>query len=501
MTTAPVSSFQRSGGGGLSVEPKELKVGGEGAIFRVSEPAGCVLKCYLPPVLSAKGRLLAAKVQAMVDNTPKDPEAGQGHVSLAWPKETVLDARGGFVGFLMPLIDTMSSAELHMVSNPSDRKRGTKEAPWLPGFTWKYLLQVAQNLSTACAALHESGYVIGDFNERNVLVKNDGLVTLVDCDSMQVPSRSGHAFLCEVGRPEFTAPELLHADLKKVQRSVESDRFPLAVHIYQLLMEGRQPFAGKWSGKGEKPTVFALAEQGMFVQKGVKYFVPQAGTPPFSILTDEVRALFLRAFVDGATDPSSRPDGIEWSSALRKMASTLVTCQKLKGHCYAGHLTSCPWCALEAASQRKSTGRQVGLSPVKTPARSAHSGQSQHSVRRRLQSRKTRTQSPPQLSAPVVQQWTPPGAPANPYGQSFPGTPQPWVPPTQAWTPPKQSHPKYPGRLRRFWPWLLVFWGLSVVIVAVGEKSQTYRGANIAFGLIVAAIGVVVVRRRKQRGY
>ena len=106
------------------------------------------------------------------------------------------------------------------------------------------MLRVATNLASAAQALHDAGYVIGDFNERNIMVRKNALVTLVDCDSMQVPSSTGKPFLCEVFRPEFTAPELLHVNLSKQMRTPESDRFPLAVHIYQLLMEGPQSFRG-----------------------------------------------------------------------------------------------------------------------------------------------------------------------------------------------------------------------------------------------------------------
>jgi hypothetical protein len=353
MTTTPAARSYRFGSGGdCQLVLPRVDRGGEGEIFRLRSQSDLVLKLYHPDVLAERGATLAVKIPAMIENPPDDPTREQDHVSLAWPLDTVVDQQGVFTGYVMPFIDTSSSAKLHMVSNPSDRKRSEKAPDWLSGFRWDYLLRTATNLASATQALHEKGYVIGDFNESNVLVRQNTFVTLVDCDSMQVPSPSGNPFLCRLMRPEFTAPELIHENLAVVPRTQESDLFPLAVHIYQLLMEGRHPFAGVWHARTDKPERHELAARGLFVQKGDKSLTPQAGTPAFAILTDEVRALFLRAFVNGAKDPGARPSALEWYEALQAMATTLVTCETEAAHKYAGHLQKkCPWCVLDTLSQ------------------------------------------------------------------------------------------------------------------------------------------------------
>lgn len=357
---AAPNSLRLVTGGALRVGPK-LGEGGEGTVYKTVTPANQALKQYAPNVLTDKnkGPMLAAKLQVMVDNAPSDPTLRSlRHVSLAWPRVLVVDGAGHFAGYVMPLIDKKSSVELHEVENPSDRKRS--RTPWLAGFTWEYLVRIAQNLASATQALHDASYVIGDFNERNVYVRMNTLVTMVDCDSMQVPGPSGSPFLCAVYRPEYTAPELLHTNLHKQARTQESDLFPLAVHIYQLLMEGRHPFAGRWHLKREKPPLSQLAEDGLFAQMGDKRLTPQAGTPPFTILPGEVRELFLRAFVEGAHDPDARPSALEWFHVLRAAADTLVTCKVNNFHRYAGHLHSCPWC--------ESAAHQQPMPPAVTPA-------------------------------------------------------------------------------------------------------------------------------------
>ncbi len=325
----------------------EIAVGGEGVVYGVVQPRDHVVKLYHAKVIAQKGALLQAKLRAMAHNPPADPTAGEGTVALVWPQSLVLDDRGAFAGFLMPFVDHVTSVEMHMVANPADRRHGPLTPRWVAGFTWEYLLRVAVNLCRVTESLHAAGYVVGDFNERNVLVHSNALVTMVDCDSMQVPRPDGPPFLCEVFRPEFTAPELLHVNLSREVRAPSSDLFPLAIHIYQLLMEGRHPFAGIWHGRGDKPERQELAAKGLFVQIHDTSLGPQAGTPPFEIFPPEVRHLFMRAFVDGARHPQDRPTAAEWRAQLEALGATLVTCGRHRDHRYPSHLGgSCPWCEL-----------------------------------------------------------------------------------------------------------------------------------------------------------
>jgi hypothetical protein len=176
---------------------------------------------------------------------------------------------------------------------------------WVRGFTWRHLVRTGANLALATDVLHRSDYVVGDFNERNILVRSDTRVTLVDCDSMQVPNpRSGLPFLCGVGRAEFTAPELLDVDIATTPRRASSDLFALAVHIFQLVMEGVHPFDGVWHGDGEKPRRHQLAQQGLFAYAGdppAPAAHGHADLPP-----EEIREP-SPAFVSGAADPDVRP--------------------------------------------------------------------------------------------------------------------------------------------------------------------------------------------------
>jgi amino acid transporter len=330
--------------GGLVTVGRLLKSGGEGEIYAVTAPRGLVLKKYKPQAL-VREPALEAKLHAMTTSPPAEwQEAASGHVTLAWPTQVVRE-NGRFAGFLMPAVDTDTSVELHQVTNPSDRRAATGKSAWRRGFTWAYQVSTAANLARATHVLHTSGSVIGDFNERNILVTSQARVTLIDCDSMQFTASGGRVYFCRVGRPEFTPPELLNADWTRTFRHPSSDLFALAIHIYQLLMEGEHPFRGAWSGTGEKPPVSDLAVTGTWAFERRGKLGPRPTAIDVGLLPDSIRDMFRQAFENGAISPARRPTALQWQQALTPLLGRLRTCRADREHRYPPHHgSSCPWC-------------------------------------------------------------------------------------------------------------------------------------------------------------
>jgi DNA-binding helix-hairpin-helix protein with protein kinase domain len=238
--------LKRKNGSNLILDP-ELAAGGEGKIYRVIEERNSVAKVYHKPKPEH-----AAKLHSMLSDPPHDPTREKWrHYSIAWPTEGLFDVQRNCVGFLMPYIDRANSVPLLKVYNPQHRRKT------VPGFTWEYLLRTAKNLASVVAALHEKGYAVGDLNESNILVTRTALVTLVDCDSIQVPQGNtwifrflrqlplprlprlpwNKVFRCPVGKPEYTPPELQGCNFSEVDRTPDHDNFGLAVLIFLLLME------------------------------------------------------------------------------------------------------------------------------------------------------------------------------------------------------------------------------------------------------------------------
>lgn len=325
---------------------------GEGTIYEVLGHPEWVAKIFHPNLkdLGAK----RAKVAAMITSQPSGATQSDGFVVLTWPLHTITLA-DGTDGYVMARIDTSNAVEIHTVSNPVDRMKPLPTAPqWTPHVTWMHLVNVASNLCLAVETVHHVNAVIGDFQERNILVNDTTRVTLVDVDSIQFIADNGQAFLCGVGRPEYTAPELARVDLATTPRQKPSDLFALAVHIHQLLMGGNHPFLrGDWTGGGDQPDAMTLAASGEWAGGPGSRLHTNPLAPPVSFLPPRIQQLFTRAFTDGARDPGLRPSAAEWRQALRDVQVT--TC--LQGHQIPVEADPCPWCAIDAERARRKAQR------------------------------------------------------------------------------------------------------------------------------------------------
>jgi len=314
---------------------QELGAGGEARVLAIPDDDSLVAKLYHEPTL-AKARKVALM---MADEPALDASAA----ALAWPRDLLIDGQGRFAGFLM---ERAAGPRVFELYNPSTRRSAA------PGSDHALLHRVGANVAAAFGALHERGYVIGDVNESNVLVRPGGAVTLVDTDSMQVPDRAnGTVLRSRVGKPEFTPPELQGRSFGDFDRTPEHDRFGLAVLLFLLLMEGTHPFAGRLVDGSDTPPVEERIRRGLFPHHGHAEIDPPRLAPEFALLDPALRALFVRAFAEGHADPAARPSAAEWRTALDAAADALVVCAKSARHRHGPHLGECPWCERTAVLQ------------------------------------------------------------------------------------------------------------------------------------------------------
>jgi DNA-binding helix-hairpin-helix protein with protein kinase domain len=196
--------------------------------------------------------------------------------------------------------------------------------------------------------IHEYGHVIGDVNQSNVRVSPESaVVSLIDCDSFQISSR-GRYFLCAVGVPLYTPPELQDKQFKNVIRTPNHDNFGLAVLLFHLLFMGRHPFAGRFLGRGDMPIEKAIGEfRFAFAPDSQR---TQMQPPPNCItlahLSPEVSGLFVNAFAPGGAQ-SGRPNAGQWIAALDVLGHQLKKCSTNGAHSFFQSLSTCPWCAIE----------------------------------------------------------------------------------------------------------------------------------------------------------
>ncbi len=294
---------------------KLLGSGGQAEVFTVEGRKELAAKIYR----SAPGPIERAKLEWMLAHPPAPAGLpGLPGVLIAWPQELLLDDHGRLIGILLPRVE--HGVPLITAFNP--RLRAQK----LPHYRRAHLLLVAQRLATLVETMHQSGYIIGDLNESNVLISPAGDVVLIDTDSFQVRAlRDGKVITYRslVGKPDYTAPEIQGVSFHTVDRSFEHDRFALAVLIFQLLMDGRHPYAGRWLGSDDAPTLEKSIRQGHFpYSRPSAVMQPPPQAPALASLEPGLAALFERAF--GATTISflDRPTGEEWAVLLSRTTPT-----------------------------------------------------------------------------------------------------------------------------------------------------------------------------------
>jgi DNA-binding helix-hairpin-helix protein with protein kinase domain len=327
---------------------QKLAQGGEGEIFLTTDRS-LVAKVYHEGKMTPEAE---QKLRAMLANPPIDSMRVQGRVSIAWAVDLVT-VNGIVKGYTMPLLEKAKDEHLSNPRanlskcrdlidfyNPSTRR---KHFPW---FHYGYLIRTARNIAIVTDSLHAKGYAIGDVNESNILVALDTIVTFVDTDSFQVPGQ-GKNFRCQVGKPEYTPPELQGVSFKEIDRTQAHDLFGLGVLIFQLLMQGQHPFAGKYQGQGETPEIKDRIKAGHFPHgnKQVPY-TPIPLAPAFTILPLRLQELFIQCFEGGHNAPDLRPTAEQWNQALGEVDRELKRCSVNEHHFYAQHLGKCPWCEL-----------------------------------------------------------------------------------------------------------------------------------------------------------
>lgn len=202
---------------------KALGSGGEGTIYETSSADGAVAKLYQAKCLTEERR---KKLERMAAFDPQIP-------GLCWPQALLYSERGEWVGYLMPRAEGEQLAQ--MVYFPSV----LRELRW----SRSDVVRIAAGAAETFAAMHRRQILMGDVNPRNILVRQDGSVYFVDCDSYQFED-----YLCPVGVMSFTPPEIVKknrdagAENYRYLRTIENERYSVAVLLFGIVMLGKLPY-------------------------------------------------------------------------------------------------------------------------------------------------------------------------------------------------------------------------------------------------------------------
>jgi DNA-binding helix-hairpin-helix protein with protein kinase domain len=309
---------------------RELGKGGEGAVYEAQGRTDLALKIYWPSKAAERQDKIAAMIAA---------GWAKSNTFVAFPVAPLYTSNGLFAGFSMKRIG--GHKPVHLLYSPSSRKLE------FTGIDFRFLIRVALNAATAVASVHNTGCIVGDINHSGFLVSDQATIILIDSDSFQVAA-SGKNFLCQVGTPEYTPPELQSSRFDRVNRTKNHDNFGLAVLLFQLLFMGRHPYSGVFLGKGEMPLERSISEFRFAYssRRSSTNTSPPPNVPLLSDFPDSIAAAFEKAF--GREGAQERPAAQTWVALLRQLEGELQTCQSNAAHHHFKG-KQCAWCRMERA--------------------------------------------------------------------------------------------------------------------------------------------------------
>jgi DNA-binding helix-hairpin-helix protein with protein kinase domain len=302
--------------------------GGEGEVYAIAGDADHAIKLYTTADRPSREEKIVAMVRG---------ELAKRSSLAAFPVSVVRLQDGTFGGFVMRLVS--GHKPLHELYAPGPRKHHFPQADY------RFLARTATNIARAFASIHATNCVVGDINHSGILVSSKATAALIDADSFQF-SDGADRYLCRVGVPEYTPPELQGKPLHGTVRTTDHDAFGLAVVIFQVLLMGRHPFVGTVR-KGDIPPLHENVEHFRYVYtEGRDVGMDQPpGTPSLSDFSPELAKLFECAFSKGSV--GSRPSAAVWVQALERFESTLIQCTDNPLHFGPRDASECAWCELE----------------------------------------------------------------------------------------------------------------------------------------------------------
>ena len=305
--------------GRLELEAKPFAGGGAGQVYHAETDSGVV---YCVKLLTKQKPEDLAKLAYMVENPPNSLKQGWGQI--CWPLDLVAKTKGSMpVGYVMPMAlkDSCQVTNLTYPRWPGrDRPRLAEKVDRTSPEGLNNRIKIAYNISAAVREIHAMGHVFVDLKPQNIMLSPEGMVSVVDLDSLQIEV-GGRIYRGPLGSPDYMPSESYQMVCGEGP-AIEPgwDHFSLAVIIYEILL-GIHPYTG--SLKPSAPACAEIADSirmRMYVH-GVNRHAYEVVPLPHHALTrlpSQVPGLFLKAFE--SLGPRSRPSSADWASALLSAA-------------------------------------------------------------------------------------------------------------------------------------------------------------------------------------
>lgn len=312
----------------ITVENTFISKGGQGAVHKVWSPAGSpqnVAKLYFDNILKKSkaggvkySEAIEKKIRFMVQNNPFINESQKIKDAFAWPIDLLYDNNNCFKGYLMPLIENSITLSQIMttsrLSQPWDKFQINN-----PG-SFNIRLKICYNIAQAIEVIHASGfYTLIDLKGENMMLRQNGFISLIDLDSIQISQNDKLLFQAEMVTAEFCPPEYHKGLVDYSAHLIEQswDLFSLAVLFYKLLFN-IHPFGGLTHNKKPKyHTVDDFITNGVFAH-GKNHKQISLAPPHYNfhkLLDQPLQDMFLLCFEKGFKNASLRPSAAEWKKA------------------------------------------------------------------------------------------------------------------------------------------------------------------------------------------
>jgi hypothetical protein len=306
--------------GKILLEDKPLAApGGEGSVHRIISNSSSNLFCVKLYHKHKRTPQKKSKVAFMIKNKPAN--LSTPNYIICWPTEMIYDSWGNFWGFVMPVafagsikLYELATAKLSLKFFAQWNKFERTKKDGI-----ERRLKVCVNISIALHSIHASDkYSLIDYKPQNILITNEGKISITDVDSFQISENKKVLYHAEVATPEYTPPEGAHLNPSNHFIPESWDRFSIAVSFYEILL-GIHPFVATCGGQYfNVTTIGEKIRKGLFVHGSKRSYLTVI--PPlhsnFNILPISIKNLFIKAFEDGHSNANARPQAHHWGQTI-----------------------------------------------------------------------------------------------------------------------------------------------------------------------------------------
>jgi hypothetical protein len=300
----------------VTLEPQPIGRGGEGNIYLIKNPnefKSCVAKIY------KKDSKKQYKISYIINTVPNSII----NRDTVWPKESVFDKNGKFIGFIMPkAVEKGIKLNILCSSRVNTQKYGSEWEKFCREKREAILLRlkICANISLAVNNIHsEKSYVLVDLKPENILISPSGQISIIDIDSIGIYG-GNKSYPAEVHTYDYTPPEFYkNKSLNDIQRTW--DYFSMGV-VFYMILAGIHPYTGTCKSPYDTCTSYdQKIMKGLYPHGSKGSFFVQL-LPEQSVIKNypsNIQELFTKCFNEGHDNPSIRPTPCQWYNEIIKL--------------------------------------------------------------------------------------------------------------------------------------------------------------------------------------